>query len=542
VGELYYQCHRGTYTSQARTKRGNRKSELALREAEMWGVAAKALKGQAFPAQLMDETWKKVLLNQFHDIIPGSSIHRVYEEAEANYAAVITAATEVAQEAMSSLADRSRALTVFNSLSWARTALVTLPEDYAGAQSLAGEPLPVQVIGDRRVVETKVPPCGWTTLLPSDLCETAQAMSGAVKATERLLENDLLRVEFNERGEISSIYDKEIGRELVAGTCNCLRMYKDIPTNWDAWDIDSVYPYTPVELVEPACYEVVASGPLVAMIRVRRKLNQSTMTQEISLRRGARRMDFATQVDWQESHKMLKACFAVNIQANEALHEIQFGHIRRPNHKSRPFDADRFEVSNHKWSALVEENRGFAVLNDCKYGLNVVGNSINLTLLRSPLAPDMTADKGRQEFTYAFYAWNGSLGESAVVREAYELNCPLTTATGAAGERSLFSLDADNVIIEAVKPAVDKSCFSPQLSGNKTCPEDGSGDVIIRLYESKRMATRCTLSSSLGIQRAAQTDMLERPQRELKLEQGEVALEFRPFEIKTVRLRVGGRG
>ncbi len=525
VGELYYQCHRGTYTSQARTKRGNRKSELALREAEMWGVAAQALKGWAFPAQRMDEAWKKVLLNQFHDIIPGSSIHRVYEEAEANYAAVLATAGEVAQEAMSGLTDGSRALTVFNSLSWARTALVTLPEDWAGAQNLAGEPLPVQVLGERRVVEAHIPSCGWTTLLPSDLCETAQATSGAVKATERLLENELLRVEFNERGEITSIYDKEAGRELAAGPCNAFRMYKDIPTNWDAWDIDSVYVYTPVELPEPAQMEVVASGPLVATIRVQRRLNHSTMTQEISLRRGSRRVDFATRIDWQESHKLLKVCFAVDIHANEALHEIQFGHIRRPNHKSRPFDADRFEVANHKWSALVEENRGFAVLNDCKYGVNVVGNSINLTLLRAPLAPDMTADKGMQEFTYAFYAWNGSLAESAVVREGYELNCPVLTAPGAGGERSLFSVDAANVIVETVKPA-----------------EDGSGDLVVRLYESKRAATRCVLASSLPILAALQTDMLERPQGELKVEQGRVALEFRPFEIKTVRLRMAGWG
>jgi alpha-mannosidase len=259
----------------------------------------------------------------------------------------------------------------------------------------------------------------------------------------------------------------------------------------------------------------------VARLRVTRKLHQSTLTQEISLRRDSRRLDFQTVIDWQESHKLLKVNFPVTIHANEAIHEIQFGHIRRPNHQSRPFDADRFEVANHKWTALAEENRGCAVLNDCKYGVNVAGNSINLTLLKSPLAPDMTADKGRQEFTYAFYAWNGSLADSAVVREAYDLNCPVMTAPGAAGERSLFSVDAPNVVIETVKPA-----------------EDGSADVVVRLFESKRMATRCALSTSLPASGAVQTDMLESVQGELPFDNGQISLEFRPFEVKTVRLRI----
>jgi alpha-mannosidase len=296
-------------------------------------------------------------------------------------------------------------------------------------------------------------------------------------------------------------------------------MYKDVPGAWDAWDLDSMYGEMPVELPEAATITVQAAGPLVATLHVTRKLHHSTLTQEISLRRGSRRVDFATTVDWRESHKLLKVAFPVNIHANEAIHEIQFGHIRRPNHLSRPFDANRFEVCNHKWSALAEENRGCAVLNDCKYGLNVLGNSINLTLLKSALAPDMTADKGIQTFTYSFYAWNGSLADSGVVAEAYDLNIPATTAPGAAGERSLFSLDAANIVIETVKPA-----------------EDGSGDVVVRLYEAKHMATRATLATTLPVKTAAQTNMLEEFAAALPLASGQIALEFRPFEVKTVRL------
>ena len=375
-------------------------------------------------------------------------------------------------------------------------------------------------------VEVSVPACGWTTLRLRSGQAVRPASSGTVANTLRamptLLENDLLRIEFNAAGEITRILDKETGREWAAGLCNSLKMYKDVPTSWDAWDLDSMYALTPVELGASAKVEVVAPGRWWPCCASGASSTSRTLTQDISLRRGSRRVDFHTVMDWQESHKLLKVDFPVDIHTNEAIHEIQFGHIRRPNHLSRPFDADRFEVCNHKWSAMTEENRGFAVLNDCKYGVNVLGNSINLTLLKSALAPDMTADKGRQEFTYAVYPWNGSLAESDVVREAYDLNCPVMVAPGAAGEvdRSLFSVDAPNIILETVKPA-----------------EDGSCDIVVRLYESKRMATRSVLTTSLPVREVIQTDMLENGDKKLPCQNGKIELEFRAFEVKTVRLR-----
>jgi len=521
VGELYFQAHRGTYTSQARTKRGNRKSELALREAEIWGAAASTLAAYAYPLARIDEAWKKVLLNQFHDIIPGSSIHRVYEEAEAAYESVIDTAEEIAGEAAGQMTDGSEAITVFNSLSWERSALVELPEDFAGAIDLDGASLPIQRVKDGALVEVTLPSCGWTTLRPAAPCDPTLAEHNTLKATPHLLENECLRLEFNEYGEIISLFDKETGRELATGACNSLKMYKDVPTAWDAWDIDSTYAANPVAMPEMAQITVVAEGPLVAKLRVKRQLHDSPMVQEISLRRGSRRVDFETEIDWRESHKLLKVAFPVDIHANEAIHEIQFGHIRRPNHRSRPFDADRFEVSNHKWTALAEENRGCAVLNDCKYGVNVVGETINLTLLKSAMAPDMTADKGKQVFAYAFYAWNGCFAGSALVREAYDLNCPIMTVSGAAGERSLFSLDMANVVIETVKPA-----------------EDGSGDIVVRLYESKRMATRCTLVTSLPVARAWLTNMLEETTGDLAIQDGRIALDLGALQILTLRLQM----
>ncbi len=517
VGELYFQAHRGTYTSQARTKKGNRESELTLRAAELWGTAARTLAGFTYPFDQMDAAWKVVLLNQFHAILPGSSIQRVYEEAETAYAEVIHTATQVARQAAASLTCGSEGVTLFNPLSWDRTALVPLPPSFNGAATAEGEVLPSQIVEGRTLVEARVPSCGWTTVLPANGCGP---FSGAT-ATSSTLENEHLRVSFDSTGAIESIFDKDAGRELAAGPCNSFRMYKDVPSAFDAWDIDSMYESTPIELREPATIEIVSEGPLVASVRISRKLHNSVLAQEISLRRGSRQVEFHTMIDWQERHKLLKVAFPVTIHAHEAIHEIQFGHIRRPNHRSRQFDADRFEVCNHKWTALAEEGRGCAVLNDSKYGVSVSGNTISLTLLKSALAPDMAADQGAHEFSYAFYAWNGSLAESRVVREAYELNCPVATASGAAVERSLFSVDAPNVIIETVKPA-----------------EDRSDDVIVRLYEAKRMTTRCTLTLSLPVISAAQTDMLENVEGELTSEGGTIALEFRPFEVKTVRVRV----
>jgi alpha-mannosidase len=506
VGELYFQAHRGTYTSQARTKRGNRKTEYALREAEFWASAARALNGFEFSPQTLTLTWRKLLLNQFHDILPGSSIHRVYEEAEATFDQAIAEAQQVANAAASTFTRPTSDCTVFNSLSWPRTALV----------DMANGP-----------VEVTVPACGWATLPASQPGDErlvngeSYALAGKSSDGSLFLENELIRVSFNARGEVASLWDKETGRETMAAPGNRLCLYKDVPDNWDAWDLDSMAEMQPVRADEPVTLEILTTGPLVARLALTRKMSKSSVNQTISLRRGSRRVDFETTLDWQESHRLLKVAFPVNIHTHEAIHEIQFGHLRRPNHRSRQYDQDRFEVSSHKWSALAEENRGVAVLNDCKYGLSVTGNSINLTLLKSAMAPDMTADKGLQTVTYSLYAWNGSLAQSGVVREAYDLNVPVMVVPGSAGEGSLFSLDAENVVIETVKPA-----------------EDGSADVIVRLYESKRSATRCQLSTALPVKSAAQTNLIEEETGLLDHAAGKITLDFRPFEIKTVRLHL----
>jgi alpha-mannosidase len=281
-----------------------------------------------------------------------------------------------------------------------------------------------------------------------------------------------------------------------------------------------MYKLQPVSLDAPAKIKVTAEGPLFAAVQVERMLHDSMMIQEIVLTAGSKRLDFRTKIDWKESHKLLKVCFPVAVKTEDALHEIQFGHLKRPTHATRPYDAARFEVCNQRWTALAEPSRGAAVLNDSKYGVNVEGSSINLTLLKAALAPDMTADKGEQEFVYSFYCWDGLFAESGLIRQGYELNTPVSVTEGFAEKQSLLSVDSEHIIIETVKAA-----------------DDGSGDIIVRLYESLGSAESAALSCALPVTAVSETDMLENFKGKLNMTKSGVKLEFRPFEIKTLRLK-----
>jgi alpha-mannosidase len=519
VGELYFQAHRGTYTSQARTKALNRRSEFALREAELWGATAKSLSNFVFPYAEWEVAWKKTLLNQFHDILPGSSIHRVYQEAEAQLTEVIQVANGLANSACQGLVSEEDAVTVFNALSWERDDLVKLPANFQGLSSADGKVQPSQEYKGDHYAEVNVPSCGWKAFRASPPAMVENTLS----VMPQILENNLIKVVINEYGEVVSIYDKQNAQELATGLCNSLKMYQDIPSAFDAWDIDSIYRQSPVDLPEKAEIAVIAEGPLFASLLVKRKLNNSSMTQTITLRRNSRRVDFYTVIDWQERHKLLKVNFPVDYHTREALHEIQFGHIGRPTHRSRESDQDQFEVANHKWTALVEGRRGFAVLNDSKYGIDVLDNSINLTLLKSALAPDMTADRGRQAFTYAFYFWDTPFVDCDLVQQGYQLNAPLRVVEGDADERSLIHLDQPNIILETVKPAED-------------CTVD---DIVLRLYETMGTKTRTYLTINLPFKQIYKADMLEQVSDKVDMMDNQVALDFRPFEIKTLRLVQG---
>lgn len=502
VGELYFSCHRGVYTSQAAVKKGNRKSELAMREAEMWGAVAMQ-NGFMFPYEEWDADWKKVLLNQFHDILPGSSIGPVYEKARELHDQVIASGKVIAISAADWIADSGRDELVFNSLSWDRDAVVRR--------------------ADGGYVRVTIPACGYTTAADSGLAsEEAVRVSSGGDST--ILENSRVKAVFDSSGELISFVLLESGREFAAGRMNRLLLYKDVPRAFDAWDIDSHYEQQYLESGYCTGVRIVEENPYRCAIEIRRKIGSSFFSQIVSLESGSCRVVFDTTVEWHELHRLLKVSFPVDVIATEAINEIQFGYIKRPTHRSRIYEKDRFEVCNHRYTALCDEGHGAAVLNDCKYGVSMLGNAINLTLLRAPASPEMAADNGLHHFVYAFTAWEGSFLNSPVVRQGYELNISPVCVTGKAGRRSFFSVEgASNIIIDTVKPA-----------------EDQSGDIIVRLYESKRADTACTLCWSLPVKSAFLCNMLEElgSCKALETEENGVQLHFRPFEVKTLRLCV----
>ncbi|GGD49235.1 alpha-mannosidase [Paenibacillus nasutitermitis] len=523
VGELYYPAHRGTLTTQALLKRLNRKAEISLREVELWGAAAERLQGREYPYDAMDQLWKRLLLHQFHDILPGTSIHRVHEEAQAELTRLNEDICDMAAGTRDTLADGgSTGLTVFNSLSWKRNELLVLPDGVNGITDSNGKAIPVQRHDGVIYAEVESPSMGWSTYaIGQGGAPVEVVVPKAVSATRTHLENEYLSIEVNGQGELVSIVDKESGTEWAAGSCNALKMYRDQPSAFDAWEIDRRYAASPVELDGKASVCVTADGPLFANIRVERVLHNSTLIQDIRIRAGSRRIEFHTTVHWNETNKMLRVDFPVGIYANESLQEIQFGYVRRPNHSSLPHDSDRFEGCQHKWSALAETNRCFALLNDCKYGISVKDHTMSMTLLRSPTYPDETSDQGTHQFTYGFLIWNGSFADSPVVQEAYELNYPVSITRGASRieEMSLLQVNQANVIAETVKLA-----------------EDGSGDWIMRLYECKGSSISCGLDVGMPVAAVFETNMLEEITAELPHENGEILLHFRPFEVRTIRI------
>ena len=522
VGELYFTAHRGTYTTQAAVKKGNRKSELALRELEMWGTAA-ALAGAEYPAAEAEALWKDVLLNQFHDILPGSSIARVYVEAEKLHGKVITEATALRENAQKALlCGDETAVTVFNSLGFARKALVTLPEGFEkGAFTADGKYVPTEKTAEGIKALVTLPSCGAVSLTPADKVRRGKKGTSLTETKKGyIMENSLVKAVINKRGEVTSFVLKESGREFASGEMNRFRLFKDIPRRWDGWDIDSNYVYQEIDGAYDISVEPVENGNLESVLKVTGKLLNSTYTQYIRLAKDSKTIEFETEVDWKELHRLLKVGFPVDVYAENAINEMQFGYVERPTHRSRLYDKERFEVCNHRYTALRDGSHGAAVLNDCKYGISVNENSMELTLLRSGACPDLRTDNRVHNFKYAFTAWEGDFASADVVKEAYAFNAPATVAAGGALDASYLSVDNANIIIDTVKMA-----------------EDGSGDIIVRLYESKKAAVSANLSAAFTKKfKAYSCDMLENKEDSLKVSDGSVALDFKAFEIKTIRL------
>lgn len=400
--------------------------------------------------------------------------------------------------------------------------LVELPAAFAnGAKTVDGTAVQVQKIGDTVKASVEVPSCGAVSLIPAEGQVEEKAVAVETCDGGFTMENSQVKAAVNEKGEVISFVLKESGREFAADAMNRFHLYKDVPRLFDAWDIDSNYIDQEIEAAKNVAVSMEADG-LEGVLKVTGEISNSTFTQYIRLAADSRRIEFETEIDWKEMHRLLKAGFPVNVYAENGINEMQFGFVEHPTHRSRAYDKDRFEVCNHCYSALADGAHGAAVLNDCKYGISMNGNALELTLLRAGTCPEMCADNRVHHFTYAFTAWEGSFAESDVVRQGYELNVKPVVAGGVVPTFSALTIDKENVILDTMKPA-----------------EDGSGDIILRLYESKKAAVLATvtLSDLLQGEKVYLCDMLENCKEEISVENGEIPLNFRAFEVKTVRIK-----
>lgn len=536
TGELYFSAHRGTYTSQADVKKFNRRCELALREAEIWSAFAAGKGLLAWPKETLDALWKELLTLQFHDILPGSCIGKVYEEVIPVFKEVLDGAASLSRTALTALAGEepgaedkgcgtdtttagtgasgnvcaAQQLTVFNSLGFPRTAVVSRPGENGAPDGLALAILPA--FGSAPAVSGLPEKCAPVRLTQEE---------GGFWT----LENGYLRARIDAKGEIISLVCLSSGREFADRPMNHLRMFRDVPRKFDAWDIDSNYIKQEVGGARNVTVRALTENPLRCSLLAEGVIGHSPYRQEIRLDAASRRLEIHMHIDWKETHRLLKAAFPVNVLAEEGINEIQYEFIRRPTHRSRLYDQDRFEVCNHRYSALADGSHGAALLNDCKYGISMNGNSLELSLLKAAKSPDFNADVHGHDFTYAIYPWEGTFEESDVVRQGYELNVPPQIVQGGVSGNFTagFSCDRDNCIADTLKLA-----------------EDGSGDMILRLYESKKAAVRARVAMdafAAASARVFECSMLEEPVREVPVKNGAVELDFRAFEIKTLRVK-----
>jgi alpha-mannosidase len=490
-GEMYLEFHRGTYTSQARTKRGNRRGEHALREAEFWATAA-ALRGADYPYEELSGLWETVLLQQFHDILPGSSIGWVHREAERRYAEVLASTERIIAGALAVVAGSGEAELVANA------------GPYAGEGTAA--------MGIAAVQGTGVP------------AAVTRTTSGFV------LENAHLTVAIDGTGLVTSLVARATGRDAIAAgeRGNLLQLHRDTPTRWDAWDIDEHYRRHVVDVTDAVSVDIVPH-PTAAIVCVIRESGGSRITQTLTLGADAEALDIATAVDWHERQKLLKLAFPLDVHTDRATSEIQFGHVHRPTHANTSWDAARFETVAHRWVHVGEPGFGVAIANDATYGHDITrsprsgggtSTTVRLSLLRAPLYPDPEADQGEHTFLVSVRPAS-SIADA--VREGYRLNLPLRPLRGAGPVEPLLSVSSDAVVVEAVKLA-----------------EDRSGDVIVRLYEAHGGKVVADLRTAFGFDAVVETDLLEREITEKAIRAvaaQTVQLELRAFQLVTLRLR-----
>ena len=517
-GELYLEIHRGTLTTQAKMKKLNRLAENMLRKAEF--VAS--LVFQDYPLLEFDSLWKTLLLNQFHDILPGSSIHAVYEDAWKDLENIISSCERIILNTAQKILNKNQdALTFVNVLSIPYNRPVYLPESWSGykIERMDKENIVVQNEKNRPVVLTEIPPFSFVTILKK---EKEENVFEKTFEDDLVLENEYVFYRFNKDAVLIEAVEKSSKRSFIAenGKGNLLTLYQDYPNDFDAWEVEFFYKEQAIENAVFDSYEVLTAGPVLKKIRFKGHIGNSLLQMDVSLCSNTMRLDFECKVNWKERHRMLRVSFDTSAKLAEPYYDIQYGWIRRPGDDNTSWDFAKFESVGQRYAGLSNNDGGFAILNDCKYGYSIKKNRIELNLLRSPSEPDPQADIHEHEFSYSFLPHRFDLPWSNVIPEAEQLNMPVITLDGYEKKDFSFpfSFKSDTVSLCVLKKA------------------EKDDSLVIRLVETRKRKGRCIIKFNYGKVFLVETDLLER--NEIKRAgPGKVfKITFKPFEIRTFKI------
>ena len=518
-GELYLEFHRGTYTSQGYNKKMNRFMEYKLREEEMLSVFAEKLFDKPYNREEFLKAWKIVLCEQFHDILPGSSIHEVYEDSHEEYERALKFIENATKAAKASfVTEKENAFTLFNQANWERDSIVKIP---AGAETYEytdseGNTLPSHRCGEQDLVHVKgLKPLAFTTIT-----RTAKVENVAEEFEENTVETAYYIVSWDDKGRIVRLYDKSADREVIpeGKFANVIQIFEDKPRCFDAWELESTIDLKKEEI--PCDGNIKRTkNELGYFIHFTYNYNNSKIMQTLCLYNDKRRIDFKTIVDWKESQKILKTAFSVDIRGVFARYDVQEGNIVRPITRNTSWEAAKFEVVAHKWADLSETGYGVALLNDCKYGYDIKEDTMRLSLLKSATDPDYSADYGTHEFTYSLYPHKEEWYNARLEEEAFDLNSPVVVLDGASalGNESLIGFDAENVVLDAFKKAENEEAY------------------VLRFHEFTGRRGRLTLTTGLKFDSWCEADLMENPLGEWK--QTAIEVEVKPYEIKTIMLK-----
>lgn len=522
-GEFYFEYHRGTYTSMARNKRANRKSEFYLMDVELLSVMAKD--SMPYPLDELNSIWRTVLLNQFHDILPGSSIKEVYEVTKKEYDAIEIQMQALKDERIRALAKEGDGVTIFNTTGSERNDIVSLGQIKVSAlKDEGGNVYPVQQTEEGGIIYVEgLPSKGFRTFSKAEVSESAIIPFTLVNDSQ--LETPYYTICLDEHGLLSRIYDKECDREVIkeGEKANLMRMYEDKPIYYDNWDIDIYYTEKFWDANQAESVEWIEIGPVRAALKVIRKISDSTIHQKIYFYADSRRIDFDTYVDWKEHQHLLKVHFPTTVHTDEATFDVQFGNLKRKTHQNTSWDKARFESCGQKWMDVSEGHYGVSLLNDCKYGHSVKEGNMALTLIKSGIEPNPSTDQEEHFFMYSLYPHAEDWKQAKTVREAYRLNQPAIAVNGgkAGNIYSFASVDKENVILETVKQS-----------------EDENG-VVLRMYESENSLTKAKLIVHTTFSKAYSCNLLEEMEMELPIKQNEISIVLKPYEIITVKVQQG---